>query len=138
MRTFKRIAVVPALLFGLGLVTAGCEPADQAKYDSTVDNFDGQITHNGEPVSFADMENVKLQLLYLETAEHFGVPIKPDGTFDIGWMPIGDYSATLEWKNTSTDRNREGGPATHGVPGGLTVLEGKTEYTVELGENWKP
>ncbi len=61
----------------------------------TVDAFNGRLVHDGKPVSFSDKEKVELKLV-TEKAESFGVPIKPDGTFQIGWMPIGKYSATLQ------------------------------------------
>jgi hypothetical protein len=63
------------------------------------------------------------------------IPIQRDGSFKIGWMPIGKYSATL------LRSNKEGrGPPEkrHNIPGGLMIEDGKTEYTIELGKGFQP
>jgi hypothetical protein len=120
----------------LGAVV-GCDPSPE--YDGeTIDKFDGQLLHNGQPVSFDKGEKVKLRLIYKAKAETFGIPIKPDGTFQIGWMPIGDYAANLERTKPNAGGRGGGRPEIYPIPGGLTIEKGKTRYEVELGEKWKP
>ena len=99
----------------------------------TVDAFNGRITQAGKPVSFPADEKVLLELFH-EKAQSFKIPIKSDGSFDIGWMPIGKYSATLIREKTGV----RGGPKRHAIPGGLTIEDGQTQYTIELGKDWKP
>jgi hypothetical protein len=129
MRTLGSIAV----FLGLGMVVVGCGP--RKSFDGpTVDAFTGRLTHDGRPVTFTEGETVSLDV-YHETGRHFGIPIQSDGSFKIGWMPIGKYSATLMRGKTEG----RGPPASrYNVPGGLTIEEGKTEYAIELGKGWKP
>src|SRR5262249_6405685 len=112
---------------------AGCGP--KKSFDGpTVDAFTGRLTHDGKPVTFPESETVTLSVFH-EKGEKFDIRIQPDGSFKIGWMPIGKYSATL------LRGNKEGrGPPTnrYNIPGGLTIEEGKTEYTIELGKGWNP
>ena len=117
---------------GAGVALTGCGPSKP--FDGpTVDAFNGQVVHDGKPVAFPAEEKVQLKMFH-EKAESFGIPIKPDGTFNIGWMPIGKYSVTL----IRAKANVKGGPSMYNVPGGLTIQEGQTEYKVELCNNWKP
>jgi hypothetical protein len=125
----------------IGLGVAGCSPRS-AFTGPTVSAFVGRLTHNDQPVSFAAGEKVTMQLFH-EKGRRFGVPIKEDGTFKIGWMPIGTYSASLLRETTvevGTAKARLPGAVTggHPIPGGLTIEEGKTEYTIELGPDYKP
>jgi hypothetical protein len=121
------------LLLGMALGLAGCGP--KKSFDGpTVDAFIGRLTSDGKPVSFPDSETVRLEVFH-ETGETFLIPIKTDGSFEIGWMPIGKYSATL------LRGNKEGrGPPSkrHNVPGGFTIEDGKKEYTIDLGKGWRP
>ena len=120
---------VALLVAGLGL--PACGPSKS--FDGpTVDAFTGRLVHNGQPVTFPDTEKVRLEV-YHETGRSFLIPIQPDGSFKIGWMPIGKYTATL-LRGSQDGR----GPAKrHNVPGGLTIEDGKTEYTIELGKGWQ-
>src|SRR5262249_41835246 len=116
------------LLAGLGLANTGCgssKPVD----GPTVDAFVGQGTPHGKPVSFPEGEQVTM-MLYHEKGQSFGIPLKSDGTFKIGWMPIGKYSVTIERE----PKGAKGAPSKQNVPGGLTIQEGKTQYTIELGK----
>jgi hypothetical protein len=124
-----RIAVAVAILIGSVFVSPGCGP--RKSYDGpTVDAFRGRLLCNGEPVSFAPNEKVTLKLFH-EKGESYGVRIQADGSFQIGWMPIGKYSATLI-------REKEQGPAErYTISGGLTIEDGKTQYAIELGKGWK-
>jgi hypothetical protein len=120
-------------MLGLGLWLSGCGP--QKPFDGpTVDAFTGRLTHDGKPVTFPEKETVKLEV-YHEKGLSFRIPIRSDGSFKIGWMPIGKFSATL-LRSTKNDGRL---PAKrHAVPGGFTVENGKTEYTIELGKGWQP
>lgn len=105
--------------------------------DPTIDEFNGQLMHKGAPVKFDPGEKVILRLAYHKRGERFGVPITPDGTFNIGWMPIGEYSADLE-RSGGKDGPRTAFKRIHHVPDGLTIAEGQTKYEIELGEGFKP
>jgi len=116
-----------------GLVVAGCakKPFD----GPTVDAFTGKLTQDGKLVTMAPGDDVTLQVIHHDTGKQFGIPIKPDGTFQIGWMPIGKYSALLKREPRAGTR---GGPKIYNVPDGFAIEAGKTEYTIELGKGWKP
>jgi hypothetical protein len=119
----------------LFLSLAGC--GQKKHYDGpTVDAFRGRLVHDGKPVSFPDNEEVILELGFHGTGRRYGIPIAADGSFKIGWMPIGKYSPTL----LRTDKEGKKVPLTtrYKLPGEFTIEEGKTEYTVELGKGWKP
>jgi hypothetical protein len=112
----------------------GCEPPKVKEFDGpTVDKFVGKLVHEGKPVQFPEDEVVTLQLMLLQNHRVFGIPIKSDGSFDIGWMPIGKYAAILE-------RRKDGGmrPDKQTVTADFRIEKGKTEYTIDLGANWKP
>jgi hypothetical protein len=126
-----RLVCLTAVLAMLGLALTGCSNKPPFK-GPTVDAFKGRITHNGNPVSI-DPEAVEMKVAF-ETGRQFGIPLKPDGAFDIGWMPIGKYSVTMIRK----PKTEKAGPQYYNVPGGLTIEDGKTEYTIELGPGWKP
>jgi hypothetical protein len=120
------------LLAGFGLASTGCGPSKP--FDGpTVDAFVGRVTQDGKPVSFPESEQVILTV-YHEKGQSFGIPLKPDGTFKIGWMPIGKYAVTLERES----KGPRGAPSKQNVPGGLTIVEGQTEYTIDLGKARKP
>jgi len=101
----------------------------------TVDAFTGKLTQDGKPVSFPPGEAVTLQVIHHDTGRQFGVPIQPDGTFKIGWMPIGKYSAILKRAPRAGAR---GGPNMYNVPDGFAVTDGQTEYAIDLGKGFKP
>src|SRR5581483_12429434 len=83
------------LTFCLGLAVFGCADNKGGYKGPTVDAFHGKVTHDGNPVTFPDNEEVQLKL-YHESGQQFGIPLKTDGTFEIGWMPTGKYSMMLE------------------------------------------
>jgi hypothetical protein len=125
---------IPALCLcvALGVFAAGCE--ERKSFEGpTVDAFTGRVVKDGKPVTFPAGRNVQLKLIH-EKAQSFGIPLASDGTFKIGWMPIGKYSAILIQEPTGV----KGGPQMYNVPGGFEIVGGKTEYEVELGKNWKP
>ncbi len=120
-----------ALLFALGLGVVGCR---SKSFDGpTVDAFNGRVVHNGERVSFPEGEEVTLKLFH-EKGQSFGIPLKADGSFKIGWMPIGKYGVMLN----RNPKNGKGAPTRYTVPDGLTIADGKTDYTIELGKGWTP
>jgi hypothetical protein len=52
-----------------------------------------------KPVTFPEDEEIRIQCALTEgegIGKSFGVPIKPDGTFSIGWMPLGKIALRLE------------------------------------------
>lgn len=116
------------------VVSWGCAKKEQ-KYDGpAVDAFLGRLTHNGNPVNFPENEQVSLRLVFEKAGGPMDVPVQSDGTFKIGSLPIGKYSATLV-RSRIIDGRRV--PRRHTIPEGLTIQQGKTEYTIELGPNWK-
>jgi hypothetical protein len=107
-------------------------------YDEpTIDEFNGRLTHLGKPISFSPDEKVILRLVFHKNGERFGIPIKPDGTFDIGWMPIGEYSAILE-RSSAGGSGRTAGKDTFNIAEGLTIAEGQSKYDIELGDDFQP
>src|SRR5262245_45644927 len=117
------------LLAGLAFAPAGCrsKPFD----GPTVDAFTGRVTREGKPVKIG--EGVSLKLFH-ETGQSFGIPLGPDGSFKIGWMPIGKYSVMMKRE----PQMGKGAPMVYNVPGGLAIEEAKTEYTIELGKGSNP
>jgi hypothetical protein len=119
------------LVFGMSLV--GCGKGKM--YDGpTVDAFNGRLTHDGKPASFPPGENVVLQVILHEKGQSFGIPIREDGSFQIGWMPIGKYSAML----IRGPKGPRGGESRYNVPDGFAIADGKTDYTIDLGKRYKP
>jgi hypothetical protein len=59
--------------------------------------------------------------------------IRGYGTFKIGWMPIGNYSGMLNRSSAQQKR----APRKYHVPG-FGIEEGKTEYVIDLGKDYKP
>jgi hypothetical protein len=132
MRTINRLV----LTFCLGLAVFGCGKNKGGYEGPTVDAFHGKVTHNGKPVKFAENEEVQLSLFH-ESGRQFGIPLTADGTFEIGWMPIGKYAMMLE--RTAQNTEMKGPSKTrYNVPNGLTIEEGKKDYVIELGKNFKP
>ena len=131
MRTINRLV----LTFCLGLAVFGCSNKRGGYVGPTVDAFHGKVTHNGNPVKFA--ENEAQLTLYHEKGQQFGIPLKADGTFEIGWMPIGKYAIMLE-RIAPTPVKKGPQKSMYNVPGGLTIEEGKRDYVIELGKDFKP
>ena len=132
MRTINRLV----LTLCLGLAVLGCTTDRKGGHvGPTVDAFHGKVTHDGKPVTFAEDE-AQLKLMH-EKGQQFGIPLKADGTFEIGWMPIGKYAVMLE--RVPQNPVEKGPPKImHNVQGGLTIEEGKTVYVIELGKDFKP
>lgn len=131
MRTINRLV----LIFCLGLAAFGCGKEPGVFEGPTNDAFTGKIVHNGKPVKFAEGEEGSLSVFH-ETGRRFGIPLKEDGTFEIGWMPIGKY--TVQFERTLKHGKKGASMSRYGVPEGLNIQAGKTEYVIELGKNYKP
>jgi hypothetical protein len=123
------------LIFCLGLAVLGCGKDRGGFEGPTVDAFVGKVTHNGNPVKFAEGEEVQLKVFH-DSGRQFGIPLTVDGAFTIGWMPIGKYAMMLE----RTPKNPGKGPTKmrYSVPGNLIIEEGKKDYVIELGKEFKP
>ena len=132
MRTINRLV----LTFCLGLAVFGCTNNKGGYEGPTVDAFHGKVTQNGNPVQFAENEEVQLSL-YHEKGQHFGIPLKADGTFEIGWMPIGKYTVMVE-RTTQSPAKKGMQKTRYNVPDSLTIEEGKKDYVIDLGKNFKP
>jgi hypothetical protein len=132
MRTINRLV----LTLCLGLAVCGCNKNKGGYEGPKVDAFHGKVTHNGNPVKFGENEEVQLNVFH-ESGRQFGIPLTADGTFKIGWMPIGKYSMMLE--RTGQNPAMKGPAKTrYSVPDSLTIEAGKTDYVIELGKNFKP
>ena len=128
----RRLGVV---LLAAGLA-AGCGRRPAATGPS-VEAFTGRLTQNGKPVAFpaAGADTVQLTLFH-EKGQSYGVPVKPDGSFTVGRMPVGQYSANLTHSAHGAGPAKAAAP--YPVPGGLTIAGGRTDYAVELGRAWRP
>jgi hypothetical protein len=132
MRLVSR--VVSLLVLGLGVI--GCSSAKNQFDGPMLDEFTGRLTAGGKPVSFPEGENVSLTLFH-EKGKSLGIPIQSDGTWKItGWMPTGKFSVILN--QPPKGGPGRGPPGKYNVPGGLTIEEGKTDYTIDLGKDWQP
>jgi hypothetical protein len=129
MQTVSTVILASAL----GLFAIGC--SNHETFDGPkIDSFSGRVVKAGKPVSFSSGDNFQLKLIHHEKGKSFGIPISADGSFKIGWMPIGKYSAILIQKKAG----EKGGPNMYNLPDVFEIVAGKTEYEVELGNDWKP
>jgi len=130
MRTIHRLV----LTFCVGLTVFGCGKPTGEYEGPKVDAFHGKLVSDGKPVKFAENEEAQLSVFH-ESGRQFGIPLTADGTFEIGWMPIGKYSMMLE----RTSQNKKGpGKTRTGVPGNLVIEAGKKDYVIHLGKGFKP
>jgi hypothetical protein len=130
------------MMMGFLWTTVGCGYGPKPYYEGPkVPSFSGHVVQNGKPVSFPEDEEFVVQCRVIEgdaIGKAFGVPIKPDGSFSMGWMPLGKMSMRLErsWKDPA--KTTGGPPRAYSVPGALVTESGKTSgYTIELGPGWK-
>jgi hypothetical protein len=136
MRVWKSAAAFAAVTVGL---VAGCDSGPP--FDGpTVKAFDGRLLCDGKPVTFPEGQQVTMNMTH-ERGNKFGVPIRSDGTFQIGWMPVGKYSIAVSRSGPTPPSNRPGANAApqlgHAVPGRFEIKEGQTQYVIELGKGWK-
>jgi hypothetical protein len=132
-----------ALIAGLAGTALGCGRGPKPYYEGPkVAAFSGQVVQDGKPVTFPEDEEVRVHCVVIEgegIGKSFGVPIKPDGSFSIGWMPIGRMTVRLERSPKDPAKTKGGPPNRYSIPGGLTIEQGKTTgYILELGKGWKP
>jgi hypothetical protein len=139
-----RVLLSAFAIAGMVLASAGCQPRPGPnKYYNgpTVPAFSGQVVQDGKPVTFPEYEEVRIRCTLTEgegIGKSFGVPIKPDGTFSIGWMPMGKMALRLD-RALKSHVKAMGPPQRYVIPDGLTIEEGKTTgYTIELGKEWHP
>jgi hypothetical protein len=130
-----RTTNVLLLTCSLGLVVVGCAPK-KSYTGKTVDKFTGRLTHNGQPVNFPADQNAEIKVSH-ESGKQWIIPLKEDGTFDIGWMPVGKYPTAILLRRQG-GRKRGPGISRYSIPDGFTIEEGKTEYVIELGKRFKP
>jgi hypothetical protein len=127
-----RLRACALLLAVLVLPATGC--GKDKEFDCpVVEKFVGKVTKDGEPFTFPASEQLVIEAKH-ESRLTFGIPINPDGTFEIGWMPLGNYILFAEYHKPG----QKGRSNKATIPGGLQVMEGKTDYVIELGKNWKP
>ncbi|MDC0936539.1 hypothetical protein OAS39_09640 [Pirellulales bacterium] len=119
----------------VSVLFTGCGPG-AVEYEETTDAFVGRLVQNGEPVTLPG--EAVLNMIHHGTSDRFGIPLKSDGSFEIGWMPTGDYSAELKLQRRNEGNRPRGAPNLFNVPGPLSIEKDKNEYEIELGEKWKP
>jgi hypothetical protein len=133
MRLLIRIALIALA----PLLPSGCRSGKS--YDGpTVDAFTGRLVADGKPVSFPPGEKVQLGVTHHASAREWWIPIQTDGTFKIGWMPIGKYTAMLKRPSNAPARQGGGRPSLYTVPTTFEIVDGKTDYTIDLGKEYKP
>jgi hypothetical protein len=129
MRLLGFVLLVSAMF----IVTFGC--GNKEFSGPKVDKFTGKVTAGGKQITIpADYEvTINLQMDGVP-GKSFGIPVKPDGTWQITWMPTGAYIVTVEKTNLKATK---GAPDKRVVPEKFNVEAGKTEYSIDLGKNWK-
>ena len=137
-----RVRLGFALIAGLVWTALGCGYGPKPYYEGPkVAAFSGRVVQDGKPVTFPEDEEVRVHCIVIEgegIGKSFGVPIKPDGTFGIGWMPVGKMTLRLERSPKDPAKTKGGPPNRYSIPGGLTIERGKTAgYIIELGKGWK-
>jgi len=134
--SYRRVFVV---ILMTAAVSGGCSRKAKQYEGPTADAFNGRLTRKGEPVSFPQGETVQLSVHFEKsTGPPLEIPIQSDGTFKVGsGMPAGKWTAALVRTKGSLGA-RGGSQQRYRIPGGFTIEEGKTEYEIELGPNWKP
>jgi hypothetical protein len=137
-----RVLLSLILIAGLAWASVGCGYGPKPYYDGPkVAAFSGQVVHNGKPVTFPEDEEVRVHCTVIEgegIGKSFGVPIERDGTFSIGWMPLGKMMLRLERTPKEPAKRTGGPPSRYSIPSGLTTEQGKTTgYVIELGKGWK-
>jgi hypothetical protein len=115
------------------IAAAGC--GQKKTFDGpTVDAFNGKVVAAGKPVNFPPGEEFGVRLLHQGTGKSWTIPLQADGTFNIGWMPIGKYTVML----TRPPAGNRGGPRVQVVNTPFEIVDGQTTYTIDLGKDFKP
>jgi hypothetical protein len=127
-----RLLACALLLAVLVLPATGC--GKDKEFDGpTVDKFVGKVVKDGKNFTFPTSDQLIIEAKH-ESRQTFGIPINPDGTFEIGWMPLGNYVLFAEYHKSG----QKGRANKTTIPGGLQVMQSKTDYVIDLGKNWKP
>jgi hypothetical protein len=103
----------------------------------TVEAFDGRIVQEGKQVSPSKGERVVIRLMQHGTGEQFGIPISPQGTFNIGEMPVGTFSVVLERTPPMTNGGAAQPRQEIAIDDPFKIEEGQTQYDIELGKAWR-
>ena len=117
---------------------AGCEPKSEIT-GPTVTQFSGKVVIDGKPVAIKSGDRVVLFLID-KMGQSYGIPVNADATFSVGKMPISKYSVQVRVDPapvTSEKGSRAAPQRVTNVPAGFEIVEGQTEYTVELGKGFK-
>jgi hypothetical protein len=127
------VRIHTVILFAVLGLLVGC---NSKPYDGpTVDTFNGRVVRKGEPVSFPEGETVQMHVQLIGgKGVAYDIKLESDGSFKIGWMPIGKYAVMLN----RGAKGAKGPPTKYNVPGELDIEPGKTEYQIELGDGWNP
>lgn len=135
----RRLQIVWVAVGMLWFGNLGCERKAEMP-GPTVNAFTGKVVAGGKPVSFPAEVRVVVNLTH-SSAQSFGIPIQADGSFKIGEMPIGKYTASLMIEpnpNVPAAKGKSNQPRRVNIPGGFEIKEGQTEYTIEVGADFKP
>jgi len=130
-----RVKIALAFFGAILLSFTGCGPGP-VRPEEITEAFIGAVVQDGKPITLPD--GARLDLIHDETYSKFGIPLKQDGSFEIGWMPTGKYSAELLWLKGATKDNSSVSQGRYNVPNGLTIEKDKTQYEINLGKEWKP
>jgi hypothetical protein len=128
----RKTALLAAAIITLSVA---CNSQRAAFNGPTVDAFNGKVVVDGNPVSFPPGEEVILRVYHHGSGKSWGIPLQPDGTFKIGWMPVGTYNSVL---NRASKNTKGRGTNLYPVPGTFSIAEGQTEYVIDLGKGFKP
>jgi len=130
-----RVKIALAIILATPLSFVGCG-SGPVRHKEITEAFVGAVVQDGKPITLPD--GARMDLVHDDTYSRFGIPLKPDGSFEIGWMPTGKYSAELVWLKGATTGSNGASLERYNVPNGLTIEKDRTEYTLELGQKWEP
>lgn len=126
-----RLVTLSSLSVFLGATLLGCSPPGKVE-GPTVLAFNGKVVSGGKTVVFPDGEELFVELFH-HRGKQFNLPIKSDGTFNIGKMPVGRYTAAL----VRSGKGAKGSPGKFPVKN-FEIVEGQTEYVLDLGPGFRP
>jgi hypothetical protein len=137
MRFFCGLTLVASFALVAGCGDSGPTPgAPGVPNVPTNTAFTGKVVSGGKAVTLPEGSMLRVQ--HEDAANETGIELKTDGTFGIGKMPIGKYNARLETPaGGASGKAKTGAKQVYNIPDGFTILQGQTEYTVELGAGYK-
>jgi hypothetical protein len=134
-----RIVSVFLLLSPIVLAATGCggEPKGGFTYDGKyLDSFSGQLVQDGKPITVP--EGTSLQMMREgDGTMSFNVIPKTDGSFSGGKVALGYYKPCLDLPKKSGPKGQGAGSGKFFLPGEVILEEGKTNYTIDVGKDWK-